>query len=343
MLWPFSLLYGTISTLRNWCYDIGLFTSYDVPVVVICVGNIKAGGTGKTPFTQYLLNHYSTIYKTAVLSRGYGRKTKGFILADASSTAEKIGDEPLQLFLNSDTLYQVAVCEDRVTGVQQLLKYNPDLQLIILDDAYQHRKIKRDINILLTEFDNPFFKDQLLPGGRLREEKAGAKRADLVVVTKTRSEKQVSNFSLNKIYQYSGKTIPVFFTGIEYQNIQNINENKSLKKEDNVILITGIANPKPLCSYIESKATIIEHVSCKDHYSYSLADINKLESLLALNKDSLILTTEKDWVKIYPLIKYNPNLSNWYYLPIGIHIYAEKELLFSLIDKRITKRLNRLK
>jgi len=342
ILGPFSLLYWIVLSFRNWCYDTNLFKSYEVPVAVVCVGNIKAGGTGKTPFTQYLLDHYSCIYKTAVLSRGYGRKTKGFILADIQSTAEQIGDEPLQILQHSHGNYAVAVCEDRVEGVTQLLNYIPDLQLVILDDGFQHRKIKRDVNILLTEYQKPFFVDYLLPLGLLRESRKGAKRADVLVVTKTPSSERISDFNKKNLQKYLQQETPVFYTGIEYKNICNAQINRGLSQNDQVILITGIANPEPLVTYIKKKATIIEHVSCKDHYSYRLSDIQKLKSIRINAPNAIILTTEKDWVKLFPLISKEENLDDWYYLPIGLNLYAEKESLFSAIDKRINKRLNNL-
>ena len=342
ILGPFSLLYWIVLSFRNWCYDSNILKSYKVPVAVICVGNIKAGGTGKTPFTQYLLDNYSGVYKTAVLSRGYGRKTKGFILANAQSTAEQIGDEPLQIFLHSHDHYAVAVCEDRVEGVTQLLKYIPDLQLVILDDGFQHRRIKRDVNILLTEFQKPFFKDYLLPLGLLRESRIGAKRADVIVVTKTTSQEIISHFNKKSLQKYLQQDTPVFYTGIEYENISNGQINRDLNQNDQVILITGIANPEPLVRYIKTKATIIEHVSCKDHYSYSLSDIQKLKSIRINTPNAIIITTEKDWVKLFPLISKEENLDDWYYLPIGLNVFAEKESLFSAIDKRINKRLNNL-
>ena len=183
-LFPFSIVYSLIISIRNKLYDLRIFktTTFDLPI--ISVGNLSTGGTGKTPHIEYLVSKLSNNYKLATLSRGYKRKTKGFLLAKDSHTALEIGDEPKQFqtkFPNID----VAVDSNRVNGVEQLLKNRPDLEMILLDDAYQHRKIGRSINILLTEYSNPFFKDYILPMGNLRESRFGYNRANIIIVTKS--------------------------------------------------------------------------------------------------------------------------------------------------------------
>ncbi|MBC7451456.1 MAG: tetraacyldisaccharide 4'-kinase [Cytophagales bacterium] len=340
LLTPFSMVYWMITSFRNICYDQGWFKSYGLPVAVICVGNLKAGGTGKTPFTQFLLDHYSMLYKTAVLSRGYGRLTKGFVLANDTSASETIGDEPLQIYQHSHGRYTVAVCEDRVEGVKQLLHLIPDLALVILDDGFQHRRIKRDVNILLTEKKDPFWKDHILPSGRLRESRSGAKRADLIIITK--SNGSAPEISPESISSYIGKNIPVVSTGIEYKTLQNVHGSIVLDKKTGIILVTGIGNPLPLIEYLKMNANMLEHIVFKDHHAYSNLDIETIEKLRASHPNSIVVTTEKDWVKLVPLVKDIEEAGLWYYLPIDLKMYTEKNVLFSEIDKGIKQKVRSL-
>ncbi|WP_018344917.1 tetraacyldisaccharide 4'-kinase [Cytophaga aurantiaca] len=336
LLWPFSILYGCIVTGRNKLYDLGLFTSTDVPVAVVCVGNLKAGGTGKTPFTQYLLDTYSETHKTAVLSRGYGRKTRGFVLAQAQSTAVEIGDEPLQLFAHAQDRYHVAVCEDRIEGVKRLLELVPDLKLVILDDGFQHRKIKRDVNVLLTEYNDPFYTDMLLPSGRLRESRISAARADVIVVTKT--PPVYKPLPHQRFISYIKPRVPVHYTGIIYGDITH--QKGKTDQVKSIILVTGIANTQPLVDYLKEKQLdIIKHFNFSDHYSFSLQDIEKIEN--ARNKDESIqiVTTEKDWVKIVPLLDQLNITSGWNYLPISLGVFSNEKVLLDLIQQKISKRL----
>lgn len=341
LLWPFSIVYGGITAFRNLCYSLGWFKSYDVPVAVICVGNLKAGGTGKTPFTQYLLHAFSTKYKTAVLSRGYGRNTKGFLYANEKSTAAEIGDESLQLYTHAAGRYSVAVCEDRVAGVEHLLKLIPDLQLVILDDGFQHRKIKRDANILLTEYKDPFFNDLLLPAGRLREFRHGAVRADAVVVTKTPA--QAPHFDVNRFYSYTKKQTSIVYAGIQYGMSRNEKHAVDLLSQDTIVLVTGIANPQPLIEYLKTKGVQIQkHLSYKDHYTYTNSDIQSIESVAHSNNGLKIITTEKDWVKIVPLLQNIKTSATWAYMPIELEMYSPADELISLLETKITKRLTGL-
>ena len=333
------MLYGAIASCRNCLYDLSWFKSYPVPVAVICVGNLKAGGTGKTPFTQFLLDHFSASYKTAVLSRGYGRKTKGFVLANVNSTAADIGDEPLQLYTHAAARYQVAVCEDRVAGAQQLIQQIPGLQLIILDDGFQHRRIKRDVNILLTEYNDPFYKDYVLPTGMLREFRNGAARADMVVVTKSPAVHKPLDHEA--IHHYAHKQILVHYTAIQYGAYTNGHTTGGSFEQ--VILVTGIANPAPLVEYLAANGIqIIEHINKKDHYTYTEADLKIVHELQQRNPKAHVLTTEKDWVKVVPLFKTAGVENTWMYIPIDLLIQTNKEKLLSAIDTKITQRLNSL-
>ncbi|MGN6648309.1 MAG: tetraacyldisaccharide 4'-kinase [Cytophaga sp.] len=340
LAWPFSILYGAIASCRNYLYDLSWFKSYLVPAAVICVGNLKAGGTGKTPFTQFLLDHFSASYKTAVLSRGYGRKTTGFVLANVDSTAAAIGDEPLQLYTHAAGRYHVAVCEDRVAGAQQLLQQIPGLQLIILDDGFQHRRIKRDVNILLTEYKDPFYKDYVLPTGMLREFRRGAARADLVVVTKS----PVAHKPLNHeaIHRYARKQIPVHYTAIQYGAYTKSGQ-AGVGDFDQVILVTGIANSGPLLEYLAAKGIqVIEHINKKDHYNYTETDLKIVQELQQRNPQAQVLTTEKDWVKVVPLFNTCGIENTWMYIPIDLLIHTNREELLSVINTKITQRLKSL-
>ncbi|WP_238379380.1 tetraacyldisaccharide 4'-kinase [Cytophaga hutchinsonii] len=341
LLLPFSLLYGGITAIRNYAYDKGWYKSYTLPVAVVCVGNIKAGGTGKTPFTQLLLQQFAGKYKTAVLSRGYGRKTKGFVLATAASTSAEIGDEPLQLYTHAQGVYAVAVCEDRVAGVEKLLQLIPDLKLVILDDGFQHRRINRDVNILLTEYQAPFYADWVLPAGRLREFRNGATRADAVVVTKTPAHAAL--LKTDNILRHTAKAIPVLYTTIEYGATRNEDGNYTWQPNEKAVLVTGIANPQPLVQYLNSRhIDIIKQFEFKDHYSYTLRDIQQMLDYQNANDGVKIVMTEKDWVKVVPLLR-ELNLSKgWYYVPIQIGIYSDQQQLLNTVETKIIDRLNRL-
>lgn len=334
-------MYGAITSCRNYLYNIAWFKSYEVPVAVICVGNLKAGGTGKTPFTQFLLKHFSKHYPTAVLSRGYGRKTRGFVLAHEYSTAIDIGDEPLQLFTHAQGQYHVAVCEDRIEGVKQLQQLIPDLKLVILDDGFQHRRIKRDVNVLLTEFNDPFYNDLVLPAGRLREFRSGASRADLIVVTKCPDA--YNELDKDTIYRYSRKQLPVHYTSIQYSALKMQDSAVCNEPVQKVILVTGIANPQPLLDYLTSQQIeVVQHIGYKDHHDYSKEDLLAIEELRSKNAGVKVLTTEKDWVKVVPLFKGYSIENTWLYIPIDIAIRTDEEQLLSVIQTKITERLNRL-
>ncbi len=338
---PFSLLYGGITAIRNYAYDKGWYKSYTLPVAVVCVGNIKAGGTGKTPFTQLLLQQFAGKYKTAVLSRGYGRKTKGFILATSTSTSEEIGDEPLQLYTHAQGKYEVAVCEDRVAGVEKLIKRMPDLKLVILDDGFQHRRINRDVNILLTEYQHPFYADWVLPAGRLREFRNGAKRADAIVITKTPAHAVL--LKTNDIYQYTSRVLPVLYATIEYGTAHNQQENYTWQQNEKVILVTGIANPQPLITYLNNtKIDIVKHFDYNDHHSYSIHDIQQILDYQKANHTVKIIMTEKDWMKVVPLLRELNISKGWYYVPIQIGIYSDQQHLLTTVENKIIDRLNRL-
>jgi len=332
LLWPFAALYGGVTTLRNTAYNKGWFASRKFKLPVIAVGNLTVGGTGKTPHVEYLLRLLHN-YKVATLSRGYKRSTKGFILADKQATATTIGDEPYQYHQDFPEV-QVAVCEKRVVGVKQLLQSEVKPEVIVLDDAMQHRAIQPSLNLLITDYNRLFYKDFILPAGLLRESRHGAERADAIIVSKCpsglpASEKQTIK---SRITKYSRPQTPVFFTGFRYGQPVAIGTAKSFTK--NVLLLTGIANANPLKLYLqEQHFTVVHHAEFPDHHNYSSADLENLQQILKTKpEDTVILTTRKDAVKLLDksLEKYTRSLPV-FYIPIEVYFLDGEEAFNDLI------------
>ncbi|MDC8000747.1 tetraacyldisaccharide 4'-kinase [Aequorivita todarodis] len=305
LLFPFSILYGGITALRNFFYNKGILKSksYDFPV--ICVGNLSTGGTGKSPMIELLVSFLKDDNKIAVLSRGYKRKTSGYREVLTESTAEEVGDEPLQFKMKFPEI-SVAVCEDRQTGIEKL---QDKAAVILLDDAFQHRKVTASLSILLTSFDELYVDDCMLPAGNLREPKFGAGRADILVVTKC-----PDTLSDSKIETIKRKLKPkphqeLYFSKIGYASkIKNATEDKPLSylKDREFLLVTGIANPKPLVGFLKNEGFSFEEKSFPDHHNFTVSEIE------GLKKQGLILTTEKDFMRLQPIA----NTTEIYYLPI---------------------------
>lgn len=324
LLWPFSLVYGFITFVRNKWYDWGILKSFAIPGKSICVGNLSVGGTGKTPHVAYLAEFLKDQNETSILSRGYGRKTSGFRLVNTSDSAENVGDEPLFYATIFDKNVHVAVCEKRAEGVQALQQLFPSNQLIILDDAYQHRAVKAGLNILLTEYNAPFSSDLVLPAGNLREFRSGKNRANLVIVTKcpqtiTDADKTRLANSLKV------KTETLFFSEIVYAPFKAFGkECTSIKK---VLLVTGIANPSPLITEIAKKYEV-EHLKFGDHHAFSKQDIEEIHQkfdTFACN-ETIILTTEKDFMRLKAVsASWKLDDYPWYYQPITVKIANENK------------------
>ncbi len=313
LLFPFAFLYSLVTKGRNLLYDLGWKKSFSFPQAVISVGNLNVGGTGKTPMIEYLVNLLKGKYSLAILSRGYGRNTRGFLLAEIHDDATTIGDEPFQFYRKYGNQLSVAVCESRVEGITKLMKKKPGVQLILLDDAFQHRAIKPLFSILLTDFSKPFLKDHLLPQGRLRESRGGAARADVLVVTKCPaiSEEVASEFRSN-LQRYAGSK-PVFFSGVLYNTPVAMEGKKQMDK--NIILVTGIANSKPIHDYVSSHFKLVHHFQFNDHHHYSIEDIKSIQR--KADSTASILTTEKDLVKlISPNFEKVMDKKLWFYLPV---------------------------
>lgn len=333
LLLPFSWIYGAVIYLRNRLYDWEIFKSksFDIPLIVI--GNIALGGTGKTPHTEYIIDLLKPNYRIAVLSRGYGRKTKGFILAHPNTSPEEIGDEPFQMYSKNPEIH-FAVCEDRITGINNLLKISNPPQVILLDDAFQHRKIKAELNLVLTEFNRPFFKDYMIPTGRLRGNKKEIKRAQVIVVTKTPTETNLQEMSTFKENISATET---YFSSINYGTPKTFFLNKSKTQITNkIIVVTGIANPKPFLNYLVENHEIIEHFSFRDHHQFSTTDVNNIieKSLKFGNGQLSIVCTEKDYVK---LKKLTTDKDPFFYIPISVKFLNNDQEKF---DKKVLKYIN---
>ncbi len=318
ILFPLALLYYCITQLRNYFYSKGWFksTTYDFPVIGI--GNLSMGGTGKSPMTEYIIRLLNNNYALATLSRGYGRKTSGFLEVDANDSAGQVGDEPLQ-FARKFPKVKVAVDENRRQGIKLLGNSEPKPQIIILDDVFQHRKVKPSFMVLLTSYKNIFYNDYLLPAGNLRESRTGANRADCVVVTKcSKFITETEQFKIReKIKKYT--SAPVFFSFIDYSENVLGSENLLLEelKNKDLTVVTGIANPQPFLDYLKEKGLDYSHLQYKDHHNFTPDEINKL------NECSSILTTEKDYVRLQKQI----TKAEIFYLPIQFS-FVEKGQAF---------------
>lgn len=305
LLAPFALIYFGITWMRNLFFDWGIVKSETGPIQTLVVGNLSVGGTGKTPMVEYLINNLSQNYSLAVLSRGYGRKTKGFLQAEANSTPESIGDEPLQIYLKFHGQIPVFVGEDRLKALQIIHSIHPQINLVILDDAFQHQKLLPHFSILLTPYDRPFFKDFLMPLGRLREARTGAKRADLIVVSKTPhvpnpNKKDAIKSSIQKIVGSKN----VMYSQLDYGVPYAINSLDKFKDQP-VILVSGLADDRLFQMYCGENFRVVHAFHFADHHDYSEKD--GLEILRWINKQfqetPVILTTEKDSQKLKLLAK----------------------------------------
>lgn len=323
-LFPFSWLYGGIVFLRNLFYDKGWFKSVSYSTPIICIGNLSTGGTGKSPMIEFLIDFLKKDYQVAVLSRGYKRKTTGYREVLINSIVKDVGDEPLQ-FKQKFPEVTVAVCADRREGIDQL-KVRADV--ILLDDAFQHRKVKASTYILLTTFSDLYINDNLLPTGNLRESKRGAKRADLILVTKcpekvAYAKLQEIQFKLN-LTSYQ----KIYFSKIGYgEHIYGVTETLSLNylKNKTFTLVTGIANPKLLVDFLKKNQFNFEHKKYPDHHHFSSSDIKQLK------EKEIILTTEKDFVRLQPKLE----KFAIYYFPIKTIILKNQEEFFKefIIDE----------
>lgn len=320
LLFPFAVIYDVVTTIRNLFFDVGIFkqTSFKIPVIV--VGNLSVGGTGKTPQIEYLIRLLQNDFKVAVLSRGYRRKTTDFVLLNDAHVALDVGDEPLQYFKKFKNI-NVAVDANRVEGIQKLMK-DKSPELVLLDDAYQHRKVKGSFYVLLTKFDDLFIDDFLLPTGNLRESRGGAKRANVIVVTKCPADlnQQQQETIKKKLEKYQKE---VFFTTISYGAISSTKKTISIDdlKEYKILLITGIANPNPLLAFLNDQKIDFKHLKFGDHHNFSSTETENIQQEFdaITSTKKIILTTEKDFVRL------EKSIENLFYIPIETSFLANQQ------------------
>jgi tetraacyldisaccharide 4'-kinase len=329
--------------VRNLLYKLNIKKTHAFATPVISVGNLSLGGTGKTPCVAYLVHLLQRKAPIIVLSRGYKRKTRGFRIAQPHDTALTIGDEPFQLYrhFSSQKNVKIAVSEDRAQGITQLLAIFPNTQAILLDDGFQHRKVKPSLNILLTEFGNPFFTDYVVPAGRLREPRKAAQRADVIMVTKCPDvlPEATKHIFKQRIYPYCrDEKVPIFFTHISYHIPRPLWPTQQPVFSKNILLITGIANPQPLVHYVSQHYNLIQHTAFRDHHIFTNQDVkNILATFEAVPYQAkCILTTEKDSVRFR-----QPALQSWlqgvpiFYLPISMELLEDEKKFKHLIFEHI--------
>ena len=334
LLFPLSFIYGSITSIRNLLFDYGIFKAKSHPIPIICIGNLSVGGTGKTPHTQYLLDLLKNNYTVAVLSRGYGRKTSSLQLVESTSNASEVGDEPLQLKQNNSECV-VVVEKNRNKGVQHILKHFPKTDVILLDDGYQHRWIKAGFNILITPFSSPYYKDYLMPVGKLRESKKGVTRANAVIFSKTpeNTNPTLKKGMLEKLHLFSHQK--AYFSVIEYHKFKCISNNTELEENTphSITLVSGIANANPLIKYLKEKGHSINHLKYSDHHNYTSDDIDNILAKYNAEKSTkkLILTTEKDATKLKQFLPHFKDV-NFYYIPIEIKIDQSEKFKKQILD-----------
>ena len=337
ILYPFSVLYGEVTAARNVFYNKGILKSNTFTIPTIVVGNLSVGGTGKTPQIEYLVRLLQDTYKIAILSRGYKRNSKGFIIANNSTTVADIGDEPMQYFTKFNNVI-VAVDADRTHGITELAKLKEAPDVILLDDAYQHRKVEAGLTILLTSYGNLYVDDTMLPTGNLREKIKGADRAQIIIVTKCPKKlNEEQQFEVTKKLKAELHQT-VFFSTIKYSK-EIVGKNDTLPtdilSEKEIVLVTGIANTNPLTRFLDEKKCTYHHLKFQDHHTFTEKDFQKIEEAFSKlksddsTKPKLILTTEKDYVRSFT------KRDNFYYLSIETEFIDHKEDFNKLIKKYV--------
>lgn len=344
-LWPFTFLYGIGVLIRNQLFDWGIKKGKCYPVPIICIGNLAVGGTGKTPHVEYLIQLLKGKYRVAVISRGYKRSSRGFLLATRKHTYREIGDEPYQIFHKYPDIL-MAVDGNRCRAIEKLLALpeNKKPQVILLDDAFQHRYVKPSFSILLTDYNRMFYNDHLLPVGRLREPISGRERADAVVVTKTPQDLKPIEYRIVETNMQLQAHQQVFFSYVGYGQISSL-QSPSRKlpfvptPDDAVLAVSGIANPAPFLSEVRKWKWHVEEAVFSDHYDFKEADIRNImhafQRLKGQNK--VILTTEKDAARFLHNRYVTDEQKKWIYiLPISISFpEGEKDSFDNMILKHI--------
>ena len=325
LVFPLSIIFKFVTDIRNKLYDCNFLKSEKINVPVISVGNLSTGGTGKTPMVDFIIYNLKRDYNISVLSRGYNRKSKGFIEIKNSDNPSLVGDEPFLIKSNHSEV-PVFACEDRVEGAKKIISEN-NTNLILLDDAFQHRKISRNLDIVLTDYNNLFYKDYLLPYGNLRESRNNINRADVIIVTKCPLDFNKADAIKIKNQINPKKTQSLFFSQIKYSEILFGFKEVSFKSITNskLTLVTGIANSQPLKEYLKKNNVNFDHFDYPDHYNYSRKDVNKI---LATTKNNIILTTKKDYYKLSQF-----KIDNLLYIDIEVEFLDGKQEFLSTIKE----------
>lgn len=325
LVFPLSIIFKFVTDIRNKLYDCNFLKSEKINVPVISVGNLSTGGTGKTPMVDFIIYNLKRDYNISVLSRGYNRKSKGFIEIKNSDNPSLVGDEPFLIKSNHSEV-PVFACEDRVEGAKKIISEN-NTNLILLDDAFQHRKISRNLDIVLTDYNNLFYKDYLLPYGNLRESRNNINRADVIIVTKCPLDFNKADAIKIKNQINPKKTQSLFFSQIKYSETLFGFKELSFKsiRNSKLTLVTGIANSQPLKEYLKKNNVNFDHFDYPDHYNYSRKDVNKI---LATTKNNIILTTKKDYYKLSQF-----KIDNLLYIDIKVEFLDGKQEFLSTIKE----------
>ncbi len=341
ILAPISWVYSAVVAIRNKMFDNKMIKSveYDIPIIV--VGNLTVGGTGKTPITEQLVNTLSSKYKVAVLSRGYKRKSKGFLVVQTNTSYRKVGDEPKQIKLKFPTV-MVAVCEDRNKGILLIRRIEPDINLIILDDAFQHRYVEPWVSILLTDFNRPMYDDKMLPLGSLRDSLSQQERANIVFCTKCPENTTPLDF---RIVRQNLELLPYqhlfFTTTVSSEPIPMFPQsaNPTPQAGASMIAIAGIARPESFFDYVDSKYTLVWKQPYPDHYAYRMKDLNKFIELLEnAPDDAYIVMTEKDAVKFIASKKIPPQLqAKMFYIAVAHKFLDQGQINFNRIIEQYVR------
>lgn len=345
ILYPFSILYGAAVGMRNLFFEWGLLPVAEFHLPVISVGNITVGGTGKTPHIEYLVELLKDEFHLATLSRGYKRKTRHFMIADKSSPASQVGDEPRQLKQKYPDL-TVAVDRKRAHGIRTLLQLKEPVEVVLLDDAFQHRYVKPGKSILLIDYQRPITEDFLLPAGRLREPAATKHRADIILITK--SPRKIKPIEMRNMVKKLGLDLHqnLYFTSIEYGRIRPVFDISEVKDEDffkkkkvPVLLLTGIASPRPLRTFTRRITTRIHEIRFPDHHRYGARDIDRINARLAEinDPDTLILTTEKDAMRLQEADLPETLKNKIYYVPIRVVFLNDDQDEFNKIIRNYVR------
>jgi tetraacyldisaccharide 4'-kinase len=343
LLFPISVLYGGLMALRNHQYNIGRKPQVEFDRTIIAVGNLSMGGTGKTPMVEYLISTLKSRYKLATLSRGYGRKTQGYRMTKAEDNAATVGDEPYQYFLKYGDEIKVCVGEERILAIPSAILESEEIEVFLLDDAFQHRKVARDLNIMLSDYNRPFYEDYILPTGELREGRNGASRADCIVITKCPNDlKEEAKLEvIERVQAYSGEK-EIFFSKIVYGDPRPVlkSETTSFNMGEKVIMLTSIADNRTFKAQIEKEFNIVQEFVFEDHHRFTTKDLDGILSFVEeANESNLsIVTTEKDMVRLLTMPDHLIFESlGVFYIPIKFEIDKEEEfknLLFKVIEEK---------